>query len=151
MEISPIRLAATLNIVLDVRNPAPGIMEYYLQIGNPGLLPREFCRKFCHRSRILRALNRLCYLLNLSPFGADVICRMPCSATEEPLPRQPTREHWAILRQAGFLLFDEGRGEWSPADIYANRIQQGLESEHMPTFRILPGGRLFRLSSTAEK
>ncbi|MBQ7023292.1 MAG: hypothetical protein IJN29_06910 [Akkermansia sp.] len=151
METHPIRLASALNIVFDVRNPAPGIMEYHLQIGNPGLLPENFCRKYCHRRRILRTLNRLCYLLNHSPLAADAICRMPCSGTEELLPRQPTREHWAALRRAGFLLFDEGRGEWSPADIYAERMQQGLEPEHMPTFRILPGGRSFCLSSTAEK
>ena len=33
--------------------------------------------------------------------------------------------HFRMLREAGFLLYDDGRGEWTPCNIYRHLVEQG--------------------------
>ncbi len=47
---------------------------------------------------------------------------------------------FSVLREAGFLLYDDKRGEWSPMEIYGHLRQQGRASEPMPVLREPPGG-----------
>ena len=45
-----------------------------------------------------------------------------------------------VLREAGFLLHDDNRGEWSPYDIYRHLMEQGRISTPMPVLRDSPEG-----------
>ena len=45
-----------------------------------------------------------------------------------------------VLREAGFLLHDDNRGEWSPYDIYRYLMEQGRISTPMPVLRTTPEG-----------
>ena len=44
------------------------------------------------------------------------------------------------LRDAGFLLYDDNRGEWTPCNIYRHLMEQGRISTPMPVLRESPEG-----------
>lgn len=157
-ELLHIEEAARLNIVFAVRNPEQGIMEYCLQIGNRAVLEPDFLQRYCRQSPwqrilslMLRGANAICYLLKREPFGGSVLCRMTYSHTEQYLPEQPVQQHWATLRRSGFFLYSDGRHEWSPADIYAERLKQGRETEYIPLVRFFTGGSYCSLISPEEQ
>lgn len=45
-----------------------------------------------------------------------------------------------ILRDAGFLLYDDHRGEWTPYNIHLHLMQQGRVSAPMSVLRETPDG-----------
>lgn len=142
--LHPAAYAAKLNIIFRVSGSEPGAVEYRVHLGNSHVLPPDFRRMTqCRVNPLLFLLNFLFALCGRAPFCGAYSLRI-CNL-------RSTQEHWALLRRAGFFLFDERRGEWSPADIYTNRLERGLETAHMPTLSVVPGGLYVLLSSTEEK
>ena len=136
--------AAKLNIIFWVSGLEPGDVEYRVHLGNSHVLPPDFRRvTHCRVNPLLFLLNFLVSLCGNAPFCGECSLRFPNLSS--------TQEHWALLRRAGFFLFDERRGEWSPADIYTYRLERGLETAHMPTLSVVPGGLYVLLSTTEEK
>ena len=45
-----------------------------------------------------------------------------------------------VLREAGFLLYDDGRGEWTPCNIYRHLVEQGRAEGGMLVLRERRGG-----------
>lgn len=45
-----------------------------------------------------------------------------------------------VLREAGFLLHDDNRGEWTPCNIYRHLMEQGRISTPMPVLSTTPEG-----------
>ncbi|MBQ5664446.1 MAG: hypothetical protein IIV41_01100 [Akkermansia sp.] len=45
-----------------------------------------------------------------------------------------------VLREAGFLLYDDGRGEWTPCNIYRHLMELGRAEGGMLVLRECPGG-----------
>ena len=48
--------------------------------------------------------------------------------------------HFRVLREAGFLLYDDGREEWTPCNIYRHLVEQGRAEGGMLVLRERRGG-----------
>ena len=61
---------------------------------------------------------------------------MPCHGS----PHLDGGALFCVLREAGSLLYDDGRGEWTPRNIYRHLVEQGRITGPMPVLREHSGG-----------
>ena len=49
-------------------------------------------------------------------------------------------EAFCELRKAGFLFFDDNRGDWTPCNEFRHLVEQGRAEGPVPVLRCCPGG-----------
>ena len=128
------------NVVLELLDARDGMVHFRLHLGCRRSLPAGFLRTYCAESwgeRLLRYMARC-------------LCGKSRHHFRTTVPRYDAALHGAfawrledafsVLREAGFLLYDDKRGEWAPKEIYEHLRQQGRVSAPMPVLRESAGG-----------
>ncbi|MBQ3217603.1 MAG: hypothetical protein IJB33_01875 [Akkermansia sp.] len=128
------------NVVLELSASSGGLVHFRLHLGNRAALPPDFMRRYCAESpgeKLLRLLGRWAGEGTRHHFRMKV---EPYDASLHGLFAWRVEDTFQILREAGFLLLDDSRGEWSPYDIYRHLMEQGRISTPMPVLRESPEG-----------
>ena len=123
------------NVVRELFASSGGQIHFRLHLGNRAALPPDFMRRYCAESlgeKLLRLLCRWAGEGTRHHFRMNVA---PYDTTEHGLFAWRVEDAFHVLRDAGFLLHDDNRGEWSPYDIYCHLMEQGRISTHMPVLR----------------
>lgn len=120
------------NVVLELWEVREGVAHFRLHLGHRRALPKGFLRAYCAESCGER----------LRRFLAWCFCRQTRHHFRMPVKRYDAalygvfswrlEDAFSVLREAGFLLYDDKRGEWSPKEIYGHLKQQGRVSAPMP-------------------
>ena len=128
------------NVVLELLDARDGIVHFRLHLGHRRGLPAGFLRAYCAESwgeRLLRYMARcLCGKLR-HHFRMTV---PQYDAAQYGVFAWRLEDAFSVLREAGFLLYDDKRGEWAPKEIYEHLRQQGRVSAPMPVLRESAGG-----------
>lgn len=128
------------NVVLELFASSGGQIHFRLHLGNRAALPPDFMRRYCAESlgeKLLRLLGRW------AGEGTRHHFRMKVETYDTSvygLFAWRVEDAFHVLREAGFLLHDDNRGEWSPYDIYRCLVEQGRISTPMPVLRTTPAG-----------
>ena len=128
------------NVVLELFASTGGQIHFRLHLGNRAALPPDFLRRYCAESageKLLRLLARWAGEGTRHHFRMKV---EPYDASLYGLFAWRVEDAFHVLREAGFLLHDDNRGEWSPYDIYRYLVEQGRISTPMPVLRDSPEG-----------
>ena len=128
------------NVVLELSASSGGLVHFRLHLGNRAALPPDFMRRYCAESpgeKLLRLLGRWAGEGTRHHFRTKV---EPYDDSLYGLFAWRVEDAFQILREAGFLLHDDNRGEWSPYDIYCHLVEQGRISTPMPVLRDSPEG-----------
>ncbi len=128
------------NVVLELRGVRDGMVHFRLHLGHRRGLPAGFLRTYCAESwgeRLLRYMARCLCGQSRHHFRMKV---PPYDASLYGVFAWRLEEAFSVLRKAGFLLYDDRRGEWAPKEIYGHLRQQGRASAPMPVLREAPGG-----------
>lgn len=129
-----------LNIVLDLQAAHDGEVHFRLHLGNRSILPPDFMRRYCSESLGEKLLRLLC---RWAGEGTRHHFRMRVGvydASEYGVFAWRVEDAFRVLREAGFLLYDDNRGEWTPCNIYRHLMEQGRAAEPVPALREGPGG-----------
>ena len=128
------------NVVLELFASSGGQIHFRLHLGNRAALPPDFMRRYCTESpaeKLLRLLGRWAgegtrhhFRMKVEPYDTSIY----------GLFAWRVEDAFHVLREAGFLLLDDNRGEWSPYDIYRYLVEQGRISTPMPVLRTTPAG-----------
>ena len=128
------------NVVLELSDSSGGLVHFRLHLGNRAALPPDFMRRYCTESpaeKLLRLLGRWAgegtrhhFRMKVEPYDTSIY----------GLFAWRVEDAFHVLREAGFLLHDDNRGEWSPYDIYRHLMEQGRISTPMPVLRASPEG-----------
>ena len=128
------------NVVLELFASSGGQIHFRLHLGNRAALPPDFMRRYCAESlgeKLLRLLGRW------AGEGTRHHFRMKVETYDTSvygLFAWRVEDAFQVLREAGFLLHDDNRGEWSPYDIYRYLMEQGRAEGDMLVLRDRPGG-----------
>ena len=128
------------NVVLELSAASGGLVHFRLHLGNRAALPPDFMRRYCAESpgeKLLRLLARW------AGEGTRHHFRMKVETYDTSVYgvfAWRVEDAFHVLREAGFLLHDDNRGEWSPYDIYRHLMEQGRISTPMPVLRTTPEG-----------
>ena len=128
------------NVVLELFASSGGQIHFRLHLGNRAALPPDFMRRYCAESageKLLRLLSRWAGEGTRHHFRMKV---EPYDTSEYGVFAWRLEDAFHVLREAGFLLHDDNRGEWSPYDIYRYLVEQGRAEGDMPVLRERPGG-----------
>lgn len=128
------------NVVLELSASSGGLVHFRLHLGNRAALPPDFMRRYCAESPCEKLLRLLC---RWAGEGTRHHFRMkvePYDASLHGLFAWRVEDAFQILREAGFLLHDDNRGEWTPCNIYRHLMEQGRISTPMPVLRESPAG-----------
>lgn len=128
------------NVVLELSASSGGLVHFRLHLGNRAALPPDFMRRYCAESpgeKLLRLLGRWAGEGTRHHFRTKV---EPYDDSLYGLFAWRVEDAFHVLREAGFLLHDDNRGEWSPYDIYCHLVEQGRISTPMPVLRDSPEG-----------
>lgn len=134
------------NVVLELKSVEDGSAVFLLHLGDRKALPADFMHRYgteSFREKLCRLLKCVASrLLGAGPFSYHR-CRIPVAAgtskTDDVFAWR-VEDAFHVLREAGFLLHDDNRGEWSPYDIYRYLVEQGRISTPMPVLRTTPVG-----------
>ena len=134
------------NVVLELETVKDGCAVFRLHLGCRKALPADFMRRYgteSFREKLCRLLK--CAVSRLLGAGAFSYhrCRIPVAARaseSDDVFAWRLEDAFQILREAGFLLHDDNRGEWSPYDIYRHLMQHGRVELPMPVLHEGPGG-----------
>ena len=128
------------NVVLELFASTGGQIHFRLHLGNRAALPPDFMRRYCTESPGEKLLRLLClwagegtrhhFRMKVEPYDTSIY----------GLFAWRVEDAFHVLREAGFLLHDDNRGEWSPYDIYRYLVEQGRISTPMPVLRTTPEG-----------
>lgn len=128
------------NVVLELSDSTGGQIHFRLHLGNRAALPPDFMRLYCAESlaeKLLRLLSRW------AGEGTRHHFRMKVETYDTSvygLFAWRVEDAFHVLQEAGFLLHDDNRGEWSPYDIYRHLMEQGRAEGDMLVLRDRPGG-----------
>lgn len=128
------------NVVLELFASSGGLVHFRLHLGNRAALPPDFLRRYCAESlgeKMLRLLGRWAGEGTRHHFRMKV---EPYDTSECGLFAWRVEDAFHVLREAGFLLYDDNRGEWTPCNIYRHLVEQGRISSPMPVLRVSPEG-----------
>ena len=134
------------NVVLELKSVEDGSAVFLLHLGDRKALPADFMHRYgteSFREKLCRLLKCVASrLLGAGPFSYHR-CRIPVAAgtskTDDVFAWR-LEDAFLVLRDAGFLLYDDHRGEWKPSDIYTHLMEQGRVSIPMPVLHEGPGG-----------
>lgn len=134
------------NVVLELETVENGCAVFVLHLGCRQALPADFMRRYCPES-IREKVRRWgkCVLSRLLGVGAFSYhrCRIPVAARGANMADVfdwRLEDAFQVLRDAGFLLYDDYRGEWTPYNVYRHLMQQGRVELPMPVLHEGPGG-----------
>ena len=129
------------NVVLELETVKDCCAVFRLHLGCRKALPADFMRRYgteSFREKLCRLLKCVASrLLGAGPFSYHR-CRIPVAARaseSDDVFAWRLEDAFQILRDAGFLLYDDHRGEWSPYDIDCHLMEQGRISTPMPVLR----------------
>ena len=128
------------NVVLELSSSTGGQIHFRLHLGNRAALPPDFMRRYCAETpgeKLLRLLGRW------AGEGTRHHFRMKVETYDTSvygLFAWRVEDAFHVLQEAGFLLHDDNRGEWSPYDIYRHLMEQGRAEGDMLVLRDRPGG-----------
>ena len=112
------------NVVLEQETVENGCAVFVLHLGCRQALPADFMRRYCPES-IREKVRRWgkCVLSRLLGVGAFSYhrCRIPVAARGANMADVfdwHLEDAFQVLRDAGFLLYDDYRGEWTPYNVY---------------------------------
>ena len=112
------------NIVMELQEVHEGVVHLRLHLGHKSSLPAGFVRRYCAEScgawiccRLIRCLG-----VGYAHFRMRV---GRYDETEHGAFSWRLEDAFRVLREAGFLLYDDGRGEWTPCNIYRHLVEQG--------------------------
>ena len=128
------------NVVLELFASSGGQIHFRLHLGNRAALPPDFMRRYCAESLGEKLLRLLC---RWAGEGTRHHFRMKVETYDTSVYgvfAWRVEDAFHVLREAGFLLHDDNRGEWSPYDIYRHLMEQGRISTPMPVLRTTPEG-----------
>ena len=128
------------NVVLELRGVRDGMVHFRLHLGHRRGLPAGFLRTYCAESWGERLLRLLAWFLCGQSRHHFRMTVPPYDAALDGVFAWRLEEAFSVLREAGFLLYDDRRGEWTPKEIYGHLRQQGRVSAPMPVLRVAPGG-----------
>lgn len=120
------------NVVLELENASDGVAHFRLHLGHPRALPEGFVRTYCAESwgERLRRYLAWCFWRQTRHHFRLPVRRYDASVYGVFSWR--LEDAFSVLQEAGFLLYDDNRGEWSPCEIYRHLRQQGRASAPMP-------------------
>ena len=128
------------NVVMVLENAREGVVHLRLHLGCRGKLPADFMRRYCAESWRERVLRRMSFWAGA---GTRHHFRMRVGvydASEYGVFAWRLEDAFRVLREAGFLLYDDCRGEWTPCNIYRHLVEHGRVAGCMPVLRCGPGG-----------
>lgn len=128
------------NVVLELLDARDGMVHFRLHLGCRRSLPAGFLRAYCAESwgeRLLRYMARCLCGKSRHHFRMTV---PQYDAAQYGVFAWRLEDAFSVLREAGFLLYDDKRGEWAPKEIYEHLRQQGRVSAPMPVLRESAGG-----------
>lgn len=128
------------NVVLELWEVREGVVHFRLHLGCRRSLPAGFLSTYCAESwgeRLLRFMA-WCFCRQTRHHFRMTVLRYDAALDGAFAWR--LEDAFSVLREAGFLLYDDGRGEWAPKEIYGHLRQQGRVSVPMPVLRVAPGG-----------
>lgn len=128
------------NVVLELFASSGGLVHFRLHLGNRAALPPDFMRRYCAESpgeKMLRLLGRWAGEGTRHHFRMKV---EPYDTSLHGLFAWRVEDAFHVLRKAGFLLYDDNRGEWTPCNIYRHLMEQGRAECGMLVLRERPGG-----------
>ncbi len=128
------------NVVLELSSSTGGQIHFRLHLGNRAALPPDFMRRYCAESLGEKLLRLLC---RWAGEGTRHHFRMKVETYDTSvygLFAWRVEDAFHVLQEAGFLLHDDNRGEWSPYDIYRHLMEQGRAEGDMLVLRDRPGG-----------
>ena len=128
------------NVVLELSASTGGQIHFRLHLGNRAALPPDFMRRYCAESPGEKLLRLLCLWAGEGTRHHFRMKVEPYDASLHGLFAWRVEDAFHVLREAGFLLLDDNRGEWSPYDIYRYLVEQGRISTPMPVLRESPEG-----------
>lgn len=134
------------NVVLELETVKDGCAVFCLHLGCRKALPADFMRRYgteSFREKLCRLLK--CVVSRLLVAGAFSYhrCRIPVAARaseSDDVFAWRLEDAFQILRDAGFLLYDDHRGEWTPYNIHRHLMQRGRVSAPMPALYETPDG-----------
>lgn len=128
------------NVVLALLDARDGMVHFRLHLGHRRSLPAGFLRTYCAESWGERLLRYMAWCL----------CGQSRHHFRMTVPLYDAALHGAfawrledaftVLREAGFLLYDDKRGEWAPKEIYEYLRQHERVSAPMSVLRESPDG-----------
>ena len=128
------------NVVMVLENAREGVVHLRLHLGCRGKLPADFMRRYCAESWRERVLRLMSFWAGE---GTRHHFRMRVGvydASEYGVFAWRLEDAFHVLREAGFLLYDDGRGEWTPCNIYRHLMEMGRAEGGMLVLRECPGG-----------
>ena len=128
------------NVVKVLENAREGVVHLRLHLGCRGKLPVDFMRRYCAESWRERVLRLMSFWAGE---GTRHHFRMRVGvydASEYGVFAWRVEDAFRVLREAGFMLYDDARGEWTPGNIYFHLVEQGRIFEPMRVLREHPGG-----------
>lgn len=128
------------NVVLELFASSGGQIHFRLHLGNRAALPPDFMRRYCAESLGEKLLRLLCLWAGEGTRHHFRMKVEPYDASLYGVFAWRVEDAFHVLREAGFLLHDDNRGEWSPYDIYRYLVEQGRISTPMPVLRTTPEG-----------
>lgn len=128
------------NVVLELYASSGGLVHFRLHLGNRAALPPDFMRRYCAESPGEKLLRLLCLWAGEGTRHHFRMKVEPYDTSEYGLFAWRVEDAFQVLCEAGFLLRDDSRGEWSPYDIYRYLMEQGRISTPMPVLRASPAG-----------
>lgn len=134
------------NVVLELETVKDGCAVFQLHIGCRNALPADFIHRYCSecfRGKLRRLLKcAVSRLLGLGAFSYHR-CRIsvaPGGSDTDDVFGWRLEDVFQVLRESGFVLYDDRRGEWTPCNIYRHLMQQGRVSTPMPVLYEVSGG-----------
>ena len=128
------------NVVLELFASTGGQIHFRLHLGNRAALPPDFMRRYCTESPGEKLLRLLCLWAGEGTRHHFRMKVEPYDTSLYGLFAWRVEDAFHVLREAGFLLHDDNRGEWSPYDIYRYLMEQGRISTPMPVLRTTSEG-----------
>ena len=116
-----------------------GVVHLRLHLGHKSSLPAGFVRRYCAESCSEWFCLQLMRCLGVGYFHFRMRVGV-YDASEYGVFAWRVEDAFRVLREAGFMLYDDARGEWPPCNIYAGLLEQGRVAEPMRVLRERPGG-----------
>ena len=127
------------NIVMELQEVHEGVVHLRLHLGHKSSLPAGFERRYCAESCgewIWRQLMR-CLGAGYSHFRMRV---ERYDETAYGVFSWRLEDAYRELRKAGFLFYDDNRGDWTPCNAFRHLVEQGRAEGPVPALRYCPGG-----------
>ena len=128
------------NVVMVLENAREGVVHLRLHLGCREKLPADFMRRYCAESWRERVLRLMSFWAGE---GTRHHFRMRVERYDETaygVFSWRVEDAFRELRKAGFLFYDDNRGDWTPCNDCRHLVEQGRAEGPVPALRYCPGG-----------